>query len=112
MFLYGNFCSVRLSVRSLDFQSGKTGSTPVPSTIFGDVGKLVTPVDCKSAALVHCVFDSHRLHQILARSYKGNYAGLSIRTQGFDSPTSRQVYALDCCCESDLRPNVDGFDSC
>ena len=26
-----------------------------------------------------------------ARSYKGHYAGLSIRTQGFDSPTSRQV---------------------
>ena len=25
---------------------------------------MVTPVDCKSAALVHCVFKSHRLHQI------------------------------------------------
>ncbi len=30
---YMVFCSVRLSVRSLDFQSGKTGSTPVPSAI-------------------------------------------------------------------------------
>jgi len=26
-------CSVRLSVRSLAFQAGKTGSIPVPSTI-------------------------------------------------------------------------------
>ncbi len=25
----------------------------------------------------------------MARSYRGNYAGLSIRTQEFDSPTSR-----------------------
>ena len=32
--------------------------------VYGDVGKLVTPVDCKSAALRHCVFDSHRLHQV------------------------------------------------
>lgn len=27
-------CSLRLSVRTLDFQSRKTGSTPVGSTIF------------------------------------------------------------------------------
>ena len=32
-------------------------------TNFGVVGKLVTPVDCKSAALVHCWFKSNRLHQ-------------------------------------------------
>ena len=44
---------------------------------FGDVGKLVTPVDCKSAALRHCVFDSHRLHQKLF-------------------PSSTAVVALDC----------------
>jgi hypothetical protein len=31
---------------------------------FGVVGKLVSPVDCKSAALVHCWFKSNRLHQI------------------------------------------------
>ena len=28
------FCSVRLSVRTQDFHSCKTGSTPVPSTKF------------------------------------------------------------------------------
>jgi len=33
-------------------------------TINGVVGKLVSPVDCKSAALVHCWFKSNRLHQI------------------------------------------------
>jgi hypothetical protein len=31
---------------------------------FGDVGKLVTPVDCKSAALWHYWFDPSRLHQL------------------------------------------------
>ena len=39
------FCSVRLSVRSPDFQSGKTGSTPVPST---NIRVLPPTADCKS----------------------------------------------------------------
>jgi hypothetical protein len=59
-------------------------------TINGDVGKLVTPVDCKSAASALLV----RLQPSppnLARSYKGHYFGLSIRLSGFDSPSSRQV---------------------
>jgi hypothetical protein len=32
---------------------------------FGEVGKLVTPADCKSATLRYCVFESHLLHQVL-----------------------------------------------
>ena len=36
-------------------------------------------------------FDSKLLHQFLARSYRGYYVGLSIRSREFESPTSRQV---------------------
>ena len=39
----------------------------------------------------HSWFDSKLLHQFLARSYNGHYVGLSIRSQEFDSPTSRQM---------------------
>jgi hypothetical protein len=35
-------------------------------------------------------FDSKLLHQFLARSYRGYYVGLSIRSREFESPTSRQ----------------------
>ena len=38
---------------------------------FGVVGKLVTPVDCKSAAPVHCWFKSNRLHQTTSRWTSG-----------------------------------------
>ena len=34
-------------------------------------------------------FDSHKTPQ-MACSYRGKYAGLSIQSQGFESPTSRQ----------------------
>ncbi len=44
------FCSYRLMVRSLDFQSGNTGSIPVGSTNNGCVGERLIPADCKSAA--------------------------------------------------------------
>ena len=36
-------------------------------------------------------FDPYHLHQVLARSYRGYYVGLSIRSREFESPTSRQV---------------------
>ena len=45
-----NLYSGRLVARTPAFQVGEAGSKPVRSTKHGDVGKLVTPVDCKSAA--------------------------------------------------------------
>jgi hypothetical protein len=38
-------------------------------------------------------FDPYHLHQFLARSYRGYYVGLSIRSREFESPTSRQFVA-------------------
>ena len=58
------FAGIVYRFRTLAFHVSKTGSIPVPSTIYGCVGKLVTPVDCKSAALWHYLFDSDHLHQI------------------------------------------------
>ena len=50
------------------------GSIPARSTINlinGCVGKLVTPGDCKSSALVHCWFKSNLIHQLMSRSSRG-----------------------------------------
>ena len=50
--------------QKLGFNPSGIDLTPCnPSRIYGVVGKLVTPVDCKSAALVHYWFKSSRLHQ-------------------------------------------------
>lgn len=38
-------------------------------------------------------FDPYHLHQFLARSYRGYYVGLSIRSREFESPTSRQEFS-------------------
>lgn len=44
----------------------QVGSIPTSSTIFGRVGKLVTPAGCKPAAFDrHYWFDSSRVHQLL-----------------------------------------------
>ena len=61
----------------------------------GVVGKLVTPVDCKSAALVHCWFNSSRLHQVLKPEVRrGCVLPVPERTESTNQPTCAPVSSL------------------
>jgi hypothetical protein len=65
---YKNTLSLGVALRVVSDKNspqGIIGSVFLYGKEFGVVGKLVTPVDCKSAALVHCWFDPNRLHQVI-----------------------------------------------
>ena len=65
---------------------------PVALPNIGDVGKLVTPGDCKSSALWHYWFNSSRLHQEYAPlAQLVSALACHAKGQGFESPTVRQV---------------------
>ena len=58
----------------------------------GCVGKLVTPVDCKSAAAKHCWFNSSRIHQICEISSVGRALRLHRKCRRFEPVISHHKY--------------------
>ena len=68
------------------------GSLPPKAAIYGCVGKLVTPGDCKSSASRHYLFDSSHIHQYLSKVLSGCIRGLG--PCGLGSNPSRETRFL------------------